>query len=284
VATAVAPSLIGYYEATGQPDEVVDGVAHWYARASNFAVVSARGRAGQKLTVLANPDEYCIVLPTGASDVVVSAGSDRASAGENTLLVVPPGDSELEFVTDGWVFRVVTVNSPLYQRANDFAVEVEPAQPTAPLQAWPDPVDGFRLRKYALSDYTHLDGDQRTFRCTTMMIKLAPARNERRSPQNLSPHSHDDFEQASLVVHGSFVHHLRKPWSKDAGQWHEDEHVVAGSPSVAIIPPGVIHTSQSVGPELNQLIDIFAPPRVDFALRPGKVTNSDDYPLPDELR
>jgi hypothetical protein len=77
---------------------------------------------------------------------------------------------------------------------------------------------------------------------------------------------------------------MRSPWGRDMTVWREDEHYEIGAPSVTIIPPLEIHTSQSVGPELNQLIDIFAPPRVDFSLTPGKVTNADEYPMPEHLR
>lgn len=80
----------------------------------------------------------------------------------------------------------------------------------------------------------------------------------------LSPHSHADFEQGSLALEGSFVHHLRTPWGSDADAWRDDEHLVAHSPSLVVIPPHVIHTSEGTGEGRHVLIDVFSPPRQDF--------------------
>lgn len=278
-------SIAAYHDFTQRaPDETEEGAEHWFAPATNFVVNTSRVRAGARLVTTANPDEHCLVLPTGAPSVRVSAGGDETEAHENTLVVIPPGDSVIEVLTEGFVHRVFSSATPTYARTKRFALPVYPSAPVAPLVPWPDPVGGFRLRRYALADFEHLEGKQRTFRTTNMMIKLAPAKNERRDPSALSPHTHDDFEQASLVVHGEWIHHLRTPWGKDSSDWRPDEHRKVGAPSVTIISPRDVHTSQSIGAGLNQLIDIFAPPRVDFSLTPGKVTNADDYPMPEGLR
>src|SRR5690606_23916251 len=97
-------------------------------------------------------------------------------------------------------------------------------------------------------------------------------------------HTHDDFEQGSLAVHGAYIHHIRYPWTVNMREWREDEHVVASAPSLCVIPPKVVHTSQAVGERGMQLVDIFAPPRDDFSLRSGLVCNAEEYPLPDRLQ
>lgn len=100
-----------------------------------------------------------------------------------------------------------------------------------------------------------------------------------RDRTQLSPHSHDDFEQGSLAIFGDFIHHLRTPWGQDATAWREDVHMRAPQGSLTIVPPGLIHTTEGIGDGRHLLIDIFAPPRGDFVAK-GWVANSGDYAAP----
>jgi hypothetical protein len=55
------------------------------------------------------------------------------------------------------------------------------------------------------------------------------------------------------------------------------------TPSVIIIPARAIHTSRDLGLDgaESSLYDIFCPPRIDFAAKPGFVINEKEYPLPE---
>lgn len=97
-----------------------------------------------------------------------------------------------------------------------------------------------------------------------------------RDRKALSPHSHVDLEQGSLALAGDFVHHLRVHWGKDASLWRDDEHLAAPSPSLAVVPVDLVHTTEGVGDGHHLLLDVFSPPREDFIAK-GWVHNAGDY-------
>ena len=255
------------------------GARTWLARAANFVIAFSRVTDGAVLKRGDNPDEYTVYLPN--SKCTIAAGGESIEATPDSLTIVPPGRSRITVHGEGSVVRVFS------SRAADLAVlsanrEVyaDGAADVAPLEAWPEPTGGYRLRSYRVSEYTRSGSNMRVFRSTSLMLNFLVKRETPRDVRKLSPHSHADFEQGSFAIGGSYIHHCRYPWTPDMTGWRDDEHVEVGSPSVMVVPPTIVHTSQNVGSEPGWMIDVFAPPRVDFSLRPGVVCNADDYPMP----
>jgi hypothetical protein len=275
-----------------KPAQWIDFLAHeptettpagsrtWLARAANLVLAYTDARAGDVFARSGQPDEYAVLMHSDSAPVTVRAGEESAEVGEEAFVVVPPGDSEIVVQADGPLLRLFSIEAQdLREAALNAAAYAEPDVRCAPLGAWPDPVGGFRLRVYRLAETPIAEGRfGRIFRTTNMMVNFLAEEPQPRNPLKLSPHHHDDFEQLSLAVKGRFVHHIRYPWGPDSSQWREDEHRELPSPSLCIIPPPTVHTTQGVG-DHQQLIDIFSPPRVDFS-DSGWVLNAADYPQP----
>ncbi len=262
------------------PIESANGysVHYWRARNLLLAVVELDGQFS--LTRRGQVDEFAI-LTLDAITVTIKTGDAEKSTPGNHLMIVPPGDSDILATGKG---TLTLLFSP---RNNDIAEkcpnnrEFDQANPRiSAFQPWPDPPEGFKIRTYDLDIEAEQGRFGRIFRCTTMMINVLDPRLGPRDPAMVSPHHHDDFEQVSLALKGSFRHLIRWPWTSNIADWREDVAINLGSPSACVIPPPAIHTSLSTAAGENQLIDLFAPPRLDFSLKPGWVLNADDYPLP----
>jgi redox-sensitive bicupin YhaK (pirin superfamily) len=204
-----------------------DGSKHWITRAANFVTIVSDAAEGAVLARTAQADEYMIFVVSGS--VLVEAGAERSEAGDETLLIVPPGDSRVIVRRDARIVRVFSNQaSDLLAAAGNASIYADGAPEITPITAWPDPVGGFKLRTYRLADFTSPDPSplkMRLFRSTNLMINLFEPWTSRRDPSRLTPHSHDDFEQMSLGLKGSFRHHLRYPWGPDLTKWEDDEHV-----------------------------------------------------------
>lgn len=258
------------------------GSGTWYVRGQNFVLALTRLRAGDSLTRTGQEHEYVVLVTEGHADLTVEANGESIGVKEPAMVVVPAGDSTVTAGTDVTVVRLFDRRTAdlLARAANAEAYATADAR-VAPLTPWPDPVDGARLRVYHPERVQPEPGRfGRIFRTSSFMVNFLDLQQGPRDPEKLSPHHHDDFEQCSLAVEGEYVHHIRTPWTPRRSQWHEDEHRHVGSPSVAIIPPPTVHTSEAVGQGDNRLIDIFCPPREDFSAKDGWVLNAEEYPQP----
>ena len=173
----------------------------------------------------------------------------------------------------------VTADEALAQQAPNAALYADGAPEVAPIEPWPMPVDGYRLRRYSTLEAYARGGMVHAFRTRKLMMVPYARFLEPRDETALTPHSHANFEQGSVALEGGWLHHLRVPWTANRRHWRPDLHLEVGSPSTTIIPAGVIHTSQGIAGEGMRLVDVFAPPRMDFSER-GWVDNAADYPMP----
>jgi mannose-6-phosphate isomerase-like protein (cupin superfamily) len=276
--TALRPASVARHH--DRPPQIeADGARTWIARGANFLVAVSQVQPGAKLERRGQPDEYFVFLPDAAA--TIRAGKESVQAGAESVTIVPPGDSEIVVQGAGQVIRVFSsATKDLLALADNAADYAQPTPEVAPLVPWPTPADGFKLRHYPLAQYTQADSNMRIFRSTNLMVNVMTPRMVKRDVTKLSPHSHVDFEQGSLAIRGDWVHHMRYPWVQDMTAWRDDEAIEVGSPSLTVIPPKVIHTSRNTNDGGAWLLDIFAPPRLDFSSKPGKVANEKDYPLP----
>lgn len=253
----------------------------WLARGQNFVVAYSEPADGAALSRSDQPDEYVLLVPDAGSTVEISTPSESVSVKGKALVVLPPAESSIRVVSARRLVRVFTGRATdLLERCSNTTSYAEAHPHVAPLEPWPDPPGGYKVRAYDWNVPPQEGRFGRIWRCTTIMVNWGEPRPGPRDVTKMSPHSHPDFEQCSLVIEGEFVHHLRWPWTTNLNEWREDDHVRVGSPSITVIPPTSIHTSQAMGQSDNLLIDIFCPPRMDFSAKPGWVLNADDYPMP----
>jgi hypothetical protein len=269
-----------FYDA--QPQETTPGARTWFARGQNFVLAYTQVKTSAEFERRNQSNEYAVFVPDrDGPSLEISADGHTVNVAPYSIAFVPPGDSRIKVVGAGQLVRLFSsATEDLVARCSNAASYARPHPNVAPLVPWPDPVGGFKLRVYSLDVPKDPTRFGTIFRSTNIMVNYGDGTVGPRDTRRMSPHSHDDFEQCSLVLQGEYVHHIRIPWTANLEKWIDDDHTHIGSPSVAIIPPPSIHTSQSIGGGRNQLIDIFSPPRFDLSEKEGWVLNAADYPMP----
>jgi len=269
-----------FYESA--PQEASELSRDWYARGQTMVVAYSEALAGAVFERSQQTDEYAVILPDEGAEVEIATPEATERASGRAVAFVPPGESRVTVLKGGRVLRLFTTQSDdLAAKCSNAADYIDPDPNVAPFKAWPDPVGGRKVRVYSGGVAPQEGRFGRIYRGSTIMVNFGDGRVGPRAPDNLSPHHHSDFEQYSIALDGDYIHHLRWPWISDSTQWRDDDHERCAAPSVAVIPPPAIHTSQGIAPGLNRLLDAFCPPRRDFSMKPGWVLNADEYPMPE---
>lgn len=279
--TSPDATLARFYDAA--PEDVLpNGTRRWFTRAQDFVVVYTEAEVGELITRAAQPDEYVLLVPDEATSLIVEwEGTERAVVG-HSISFVPPGCSRVRVTQPGRVVLFFTTASEdLRSRCMNATAYRDAGSRVDGRRHWPAAVGDPRVRSHSLAAPDSAGRFGRIWRCSSFMLNVFPPQMGRRDTTRLSPHSHDSFEQGSLVLQGRYVHHLRWPWTCNLAEWRPDREEACGAPSLLIIPASVVHTSRAVGSGENLLVDIFSPPRMDFSRQPGWVLNHDEYPLGD---
>lgn len=274
------PTLAAFYQQDPQSGDDLHKV--WLTRGQNFLALYGEVKAGFSFTRTNQPDEFAIVLSQSTSSAMVTWNGETQQISGPSVTFIPAGDCKIEFATDCIFsgFFTTKADDLVARCANAKGYVEDPNVP--PITPWPDPVGGFKIRSYPTDFPIKAGRFGRIFRSTTIMVNFLDARHGPRDPSTLSPHEHADFQQCSLVLDGTYLHHLRRPWLSDKTLWVEDVHAEIGAPSITFIPAQIIHTSEAAGDGRNHLVDVFCPPRHDFSNKDGWVMNADDYPQPPE--
>jgi hypothetical protein len=271
-------SIGSYAHLGGTPPHETEGfTATWWVRAANMITAYSEVGPGSVLERANNADEYFVWALFTPCRVNADRGTVHVPAG--SVVIVPPGASSVRFAVEGSVWRGFTaLNTDLLDKAPNSSDYAVPPAGVAPVVPWPMPSSGYKIRVYRLDD---TPAGRHCYVHRTAMTSFAwPVATKPHKTYALSPHTHEDFEQVSIIHSGTMVHHMRRAWSRNLSEWLPDEHVVLSAPAIAISKPPDVHTTQAVSAgERVGLIDFFAPVRWDFANIDGLVVNRAEYPM-----
>jgi mannose-6-phosphate isomerase-like protein (cupin superfamily) len=253
------------------------GVRTKSARGQNFMVEWISFSVGGEHSVSLR-NEAILILPDVAATVSGDVGDARAPS--RSVVILPSGHSQIRLKEAGLAIILKSEFSAAEAGACVNAATYETLNPlVAPVRSL-SPRGKAGLRVYPIDDVMPASGRSRLkmLQSSTMSINWVEYDGPRDRRQ-LSPHSHEDFEQGSLAIHGQFVNHFRVPWGPDAEVWRDDAHLPVEPSSLTVIPPGLIHTTEGIGPGRHLLLDIFAPARFDFREK-GWIANAAEYADP----
>lgn len=276
--TAMAIASPQYIAFDGEPSERTPaGGRAWVVRGQNYTLDYVEAASGDALICGADV-EHVVIIPDEDVDIEIETHGEAVRVTDAAVVVLPPGPARILAQRAMRFIHLVDIrDASTVGRGLNAARYQEPDPRVAKLvvAARVQPSTGPEV--FLLSAHPPQPGRFGTiFRSETFLVNILDPQQGPRDPDRLSPHHHDDFEQGSLAIDGEWIHHLRTPWGPKRPEWRDDEHRAIGSPSLTIIPPPVIHTSEAIGQGLNRLIDIFCPVRKDFVDQ-GWVLNSDSY-------
>jgi 2-keto-3-deoxy-L-rhamnonate aldolase RhmA len=263
------------------PGQSRAGNRHRLYRGQNFAVEWIEVGAAAQPFEAASAREFMLLLPTTGATLARPLGSATSlHAGARSLCIVPAGACSVTLDAAGSCAVITSLDhvGPAGPALNAASYRVpDPRIAPAASGAYRRRSDVGGITVIAIDDVAAPKDNPRLkmFQCCDLSINWV----EYEAPRDrsaLSPHSHATFEQGSLAIAGDFVHHLRVEWGRNADHWRDDEHLRAPSPSLLVVPVGMIHTTEGVGPGRHVLVDVFSPPRADFIAK-GWVDNAGDY-------
>lgn len=283
------PSLVRF--ATGAPHaSPAAGVSSWVARSENLVVTYSEHSPGATSRIDNCRGEHSLVVPDSETVATVSAGGAKRRVPGRSISILPPGDVEITVDSGGRVFHIVSsvfnphaaaaaANADVYASADPYVAEYVP---------WPEPPGGFAPRVYPVPREPQAAGVPGWLvRCTTHMLLWTYGHVGDRiltGPEELEragPHSHEDFEQVDVTFSGDLRFYLRSPWTLRRADWQPDREWLLESPAFVAIPPRVVHVAEGADESrVTESLALYAPPRLDWSAKPGRVMNEAEYPMP----
>jgi hypothetical protein len=270
----------GFADFSSTPPETLGGRKHWLMRGQNFWLEWIELSGSTSSFGVQSDDELLVIAHAGALRIEAANGArPPVEVPAHSVAILPPGHYAISGEPSARCGVLASHRPDAAGRrvlgAEAYATPDPRVKPTGKPYRRKNPTGEILVldigQVMASKDKPRLKMLQ-TETLSINIVEYAGPRNR----AELSPHSHASFEQGSLAIAGDYVHHLRVYWGSDAGQWRDDEHLLAPSPSLLIVPVEMIHTTEGIGEGHHFLVDLFSPPRTDF-IGKGWVANAADY-------